>query len=101
MTHKTSVRIALFGCLPSPKNFAPTVPVGGAGFYSFNLDANGTVNVPLKAMSCLRMRDGDRVGDRLRACSTGRTRSCEGGRCSIKVVTGCRCHATVLHGVSQ
>jgi hypothetical protein len=78
MTHKTSVRIAMFGWLllavacsksnttpttPSAstttpvttptisENFASTVTVGGAAFYSFNIDANGTVNVTLNSVS--------------------------------------------------
>ena len=76
MTHKTSVRIAMFGWLlmaaacskdntstpttptPTPvttptvsENFTSTVPVGGAAFYSFNIDANGTVNVTLNSVS--------------------------------------------------
>ena len=75
MTHKTSVRIAMFGWLliaaacskdnattpttptPTPvttptisENFTSTVPVGGAAFYSFNIDANGTVNVTLNSV---------------------------------------------------
>ena len=33
------------------ENFASTVPVGGAAFYSFNIDANGTVNVTLNSVS--------------------------------------------------
>jgi hypothetical protein len=32
------------------ENFVSTVPVGGAAFYSFNIDANGTVNVTLNAV---------------------------------------------------
>ena len=77
MTHKTSVRIAMFGWLllasacskdstPTPatptatapvttptisENFTSTVPVGGAAFYSFNIAANGTVNVTLHSVS--------------------------------------------------
>jgi hypothetical protein len=77
MTHKTSVRIAMFGWLllgcacskdsnpttpttpttppvTTPtisENFTSTVPVGGAAFYSFNIDANGTVNVTLTSVS--------------------------------------------------
>jgi len=31
--------------------FASTVPVGGAAFYSFNIAANGTVNVTLNSVS--------------------------------------------------
>ena len=76
MTHMTSVRIAMFGLLllvsacsknntttPSTttttalattptvsENFASTVPVGGAAFYSFNIGANGTVNVTLNSV---------------------------------------------------
>ena len=33
------------------ENFASTVPVGGAAFYSFNIGANGTVNVTLNSVS--------------------------------------------------
>ena len=75
----TPVRIAMFGLLllasacsknntpapttpttptPTPvttptisENFASTVPVGGGVFYSFNIAANGTVNVTLNSVS--------------------------------------------------
>jgi hypothetical protein len=33
------------------ENFTSTVTVGGAAFYSFNIDANGTVNVTLNSVS--------------------------------------------------
>ena len=33
------------------ENFVSTVTVGGAAFYSFNIDANGTVNVTLNSVS--------------------------------------------------
>ena len=33
------------------ENFASTVPVAGAAFYSFNIVANGTVNVTLNSVS--------------------------------------------------
>ena len=32
------------------ENFTSTVPVGGAVFYSFNIDVNGTVNVTLNSV---------------------------------------------------
>ena len=77
MTHMTPARFAMFGLLllaagcsnnattptptstttPTPvttptisENFASTVPVGGAAFYSFNIVANGTVNVTLNSV---------------------------------------------------
>ena len=78
MTHMTSVRLAMFGLLlcaaacsknnttfpvtpttttppvTTPtvtENFQSTVPVGGFAFYSFNIVANGTVNVTLNSVS--------------------------------------------------